>query len=272
MISKMNGNKNLVILLTAVTVYSMALFSHLSFEKPLIIISKQDSSVNFNEDFLRIFSIGNKKLLSDVLWVQTLLDSDLEHYGKKDLGGWMFIRFMSISALDPLFYENYYYGGLYLSIVKDDIYGAAALYDKGLKIYPDDYNLNYNAGFNYYFEMGDYERGLPLLDKIKDHPKAPGQLVSIVNKLKLAMGMSIEIVYQLVEDRFKIATDPILKEKLHDELYSIRAEIDLECLNSGKEGCSRKDYSGNYYIYQNGKFSAGKKFKPYRLIDKIKKQ
>lgn len=268
MIYKMNGNKNLLVLFAAVATYSIALLSHRSFEKPLIKVSKQESSLNFNQDFLRIFSVGNKKLIADVLWVQTLLESDLEHYGRADLGNWMYLRFSTISVLDPKFYENYRYGGIYLSIVKDDVEGADKIFELGLKHYPDDFHLNYHAGFNAYFEMDDSIKGLKYLERIKDNPKASLIITSIVNKLKLANGLNIEDTYELVLTNYNETEDPVLKEKLGRDLYSIRAEIDLNCLNSNKTNCQRTDLEGNAYILKGNIFVAPKPFEPFRLKKK----
>jgi hypothetical protein len=269
MILKKLGNKNLTILVVALLIYALTLRVHLSFEKPLIKISQQDSSLNFNQDFLRIFSVGNKKLIADMLWVQTLLQSDLEHYKKSNLENWMFHRFMAISVLDEKFYENYFYGSLYLSIVKDDPLAASVLYERGLVYYPEDFNLNYNAGFNYYFELGEYSKGLVLLDKIKNHPKASKILLSVVNKLKLQTGVDINTVYNLVLERIKQSKDPELESKLREEAYSLKAEMDLDCLNNGKAHCDTKDFVGIYYVKRaDKKYYTSRPFNLYRLKKK----
>ncbi len=268
MISSKAGNKNLIVFLLAISFYGAALSLHRRFERPFLKITAQDSSINFNEDLLRIFSTGNKKLISDLIWVQTLLESDLEHYNKADMGNWMFLRFMTISVLDPLFYENYLYGGLYLSIVKDDLKGAAALYEKGMVHYPNDYNLIYNAGFNYYFELGDVENGLRLLDQIKDHPKSKGRIISVVNKLKRANGMELEDIYELVLLHYETTKDESLKLRLEDDLYSIRAEIDLKCLNQNGSNCSKKDSRGDFYVQRKNLYTTREPFVQYEIKKK----
>ena len=255
--------------MTALIVYGLTLVVHQSFQRPALTISKQDSSLNFNHDFLRIFSVGNKKLLSDIIWVQTLLESDTEHYKQSNFNNWMYLRFMTIAALDPLFYENYFYGALYLSIVKDDVKAAAVLYDKGLEKYPDDYDLTYNAGFNYYFEMGDYERGLKLLRRIKDHPKTPEPTKSVIHKLELATGTDIHHVFQLVLQRFDKTIEPVLRDKLSSDLYAIKAEIDLQCLNQNGQDCDRLDFEKVPYVKgANGIWKTVKPFALYRLKKK----
>ena len=58
-------------------------------EPPKFEVSKQPSAINIKNTFIRLFAIGNKRLISNVLWTQTLLESDLEHYNKRDLTSWM---------------------------------------------------------------------------------------------------------------------------------------------------------------------------------------
>lgn len=259
------SNLNFPLLASGIVLFSSSLWLHSTFEKPVLEISKQDSSINFNQDFLRIMSLGNKRLIADLIWIQTLLESDLEKYSKRGLGSWMYLRFLSISELDPLFYRNYIYGGLYLSIVKDDLEGAVAIYEKGLKYYPTDYDLNYNAGFNYYYELGLPEKGLPLLEKIMNSPKAPQFLPSIINKLKRETGTDLNTIFQLVFSQYEKEIDPALKERLWSDLYSIKAEMDLSCLNSSSENCSKIDFEGLPYINQSGIYTSRRPFKSYSI-------
>lgn len=269
MIPKLKSNHFLLV--PGLVFFGSAVFLHRQFERPQFHVSKQETAININSTFLRLLSVGNKRLLADLFWITTLLESDLEKYQRKDSGNWMFLRFRTISMLDPKFYQNYLYGGQYLSIVKDDLEGAAYIYEKGLQHYPDDFKLNLNAGFNYFFELGDYEKGLPLLDKIKDYPQAPVFLPSVVNKLKLETGYDTKSIYLLILERFEKTEDPYLKEKLRSDLYALKAEIDLECLNAGRSGCERRDFEGvPYQLGREGRFKAGREFHPYRLRKKKK--
>lgn len=264
MISQTKGNQFLLLLAGAV--YALTLSIHHGFEKPDLKISKQETAINVNNTFLQMLALGNKRFIADIFWILTLLESDLEKYKMKDAGDWMFIRFQTIANLDPQFYENYLYGGQYLSIVKDDLEGASVIYGRGLQYYPNDFALNLNAGFNYYFELGNYEAGLLLLDRIKDHPNAPVTLPSIVHKLKIETGQDPEAIFLLILDRYQKTKDEFLKTKLLSDLYSLRAEIDLDCLNSKREDCKRHDLEGYPYIQKaDGSFQARKEFQPYRL-------
>lgn len=234
-------------------------------EKPILELSKQETALNINNDILVFMSAGNKRLLTDLLWVQTLLESDTEHYKQRDLNNWLFLRFNSIALLDPKFYENYLFGGRYLAIIKDDLEGADIIYDKGLLYYPDDFSLNYNAGFLNYFEIGNFEKGLRYLTKVENHPRSPIFIKSIINKLKLETGVPLEKIFQLVLFDYETTTDETLKNKLRNDLYRIKAEIDLECLNAKRTGCERKDFFGDEYIFKAGRYKSKVDLKPYRL-------
>ncbi|MGZ3810010.1 MAG: hypothetical protein ACXVCE_18140, partial [Bacteriovorax sp.] len=82
-----------------------AYFVNINNEKPLMFISKQDQSINVNTSLITYVNLGLKRLISSSLWISTIIESDIEHYKKKDLNSWMFLRFNSIAELEPDFYE-----------------------------------------------------------------------------------------------------------------------------------------------------------------------
>jgi tetratricopeptide (TPR) repeat protein len=239
-------------------------------EPPTIEVSKQDSALNIKNTYLKLFALGNKRLITNILWIQTLLESDLEHYSKRDLNSWMYLRFSAIADLEPNFYQNYYYGGLFLGIVKDDLEGAIDIYERGLKIFPQDYKLRYNAGFTYYFEMGDLKKGYYHLRQVLDHPDAPSFLKFIINKLKFENDRDFESAISLLEFNLSLTKDPVLVKKLKADLYALVAEKDLICLNSNSPNCSLKDYEGNPYVNRNNKWISIKKFDLYRIRSRRK--
>lgn len=241
-------------------------FLNTNLNKPIINLTKQDTAINIDKDLLNFVSAGNRRLVTDLLWVQTLLESDNEHYKKKDLNNWLFLRFNTIASLDPKFYENYLFGGQFLAIIKDDLEGAKIIYEKGISHYPEDYLLNYNAGFLNYFERNDPAEGLKYLEKIEHHPRAPIFIRSIINKLKAATGTDLKTIFQLVLHHYESTQDKALKRKLRADLYAIKAELDLKCLNEENNSkCDRMDLDGSAYIYQDGKYRAAKEFLPYSI-------
>lgn len=231
---------------------------------PALFISKQQSTLNINENFWMYFNLGQKRLISSLYWVNTILDSDVDHYKNKDLNSWMFLRFNTISLIEPKFYENYKFGGPYLSIVKDDLNGADIIYNKGLTQYPEDYSLLLNSGFHYYFEQRNLEKAYPILLKLKKNPKTPQYIISALARIESNKGNLEDSFIILKEYQSRFRDDTVIYDKINEQLYSIKAEMDLNCLNNNLSNCSRVDLDKNPYIQQNLKYKAPKKWVPYR--------
>lgn len=250
----------LVIILTL----SGALIISIKNEKPIVFVSKQQSTLNINENFWLYFNLGQKRLISSLYWIATILDSDVDHYKSKDLNSWMFIRFNTISLLEPRFYENYNFGGPYLSIIKDDLVGADILYEKGLKYYPDDYELLLNSGFHYYFEQHNLDKAYPILEKLKSMPKTPQYMISSLARIESERGNLTDSFLILKEHQQRFEPGSIIYNKINEQLYSIKAEADLDCLNSHLKNCSKVDLEGHSYILQKSKYVAPRPWFQYR--------
>ncbi len=237
---------------------------------PPIKISKQQDAVNIDDQVFFFFNLGNKRLLSDIFWVQTLIESDYDHYKSRDLNSWMYLRFRTITRLDPLFREAYLYGGRYLSVVKDDLLGASEIYDEGIKHYPDDYDLNFNAGIHFYTEMDEQQKAVGLLSKIMYHDRAPTYLPSLIARLKVETGQKEGALLLLNEALFRTEKNTPIYERMKKNINQLQTEIDLNCLNSGKKDCRKVDFLGNRYLWSNSqrKWIAKKKLKKFKLFKK----
>jgi hypothetical protein len=264
MILKTKG-KSYIFIVAGMLFFLLALYFHSNSQKPQINITKQDSALNFNTNLLKIFLIGNKRLLSDIFWIQTMLESDMEKYKNRDLGNWLYLRFLTISILDENFYENYQYGGMYLSIIKDDLEGAADIYDRGLLIFPNDFKLNYQAGFNSYIEMGNYEKGLNYLKKIENHPDTPEIVKFIIKKLEFETNHDFDTILIFLKTSLASTKSPHLINKLQGDIFSLTTERDLECLNQKQANCSLQNIDNQPYLFKNGTWYSPIDYIPYRI-------
>ena len=234
-------------------------------KKPALSITQQKKAINLESNFLKITSVGHRRLISSFLWIETLLNSDLNHYEEGDLKDWMYLRFNTITDLDPYFYEAYLYGGIYLSIIKDDERAASKIYSKGMIAFPNDFYLLLNASFHYYYELNDIDKSLELLSKIYDHPKAPSYLPSLYARLKSTKGdlkSALALVYSFYQNA---PEDSAVKNSYAHKAYAIKAEIDLNCLNKNLDNCEKVDFFGKPYLKEDGKFYAQEEWKPFKI-------
>ena len=265
----MKSSRLVIFSVLAFLFFTLAAALSLSTSKQAINIDKQSSAVNFSTDLIRFSLAGYKRLSADILWITTLLESDTDHYKNKDLNNWMYMRFSSILELDPKFLIGYQFGAQYLSIIKDDLLGAEKIFEKGLSIYPDNYFLNYNAGFLYAFELNKPAKAIKSYERILGHRRAPAFLPSLISKLRYKEHNDLHLVFELVQENLRNTKDELMKARLQTDLYAIKAEIDLKCLNDGETSCSQNDYEGAPYLFRDGRYHAQKAFKPYRLNDSL---
>ena len=264
-------------ILLIITLLSSANLVRSRIEKPIFKISKQQSAFNLNAQIVDTFSLGYKRMITSFIWISTILESDHEHYQAKDSNSWMFLRFNLISRLDPKFYENYAFGGQYLSIIKDDDIGAKIIFDKGLSFYPDDYQLLLMTSFHYYFELKDFQNAIKLYKKLITYPQVPKHIVSFYAKI-ISKENTNEEAFQILLGLYeKNKHIEVFEKKYRESLYAIRAEIDLRCLNSKVENlnlCRKFDFYNEPYILVNGQYiskTPWKKFKIYKDLTIEKK-
>lgn len=242
----------------------MAIFTNAKIEKPLMFISKQDSSLNFNNNLYVYFNLGLKRFISSSIWISTILESDIEHYKTKDLNSWMYLRFNSIAQLEPKFLENYRFGGVYLSIIKDDIVGASELYRQGLAVYPNDYSLLKNASFHFYFEAKNLEAAYPLFKRLQMVDSKNTFTKTTLSRIEANKG-NLEQAFELLSEyQSRYPKETMIGKKIFEFRYSIKAEMDLNCLNQHRTDCSKLDLEDSPYALENGAFKAARPWEPYR--------
>lgn len=171
----------------------------LTYKKPY----NPESYTTLDSNFVKIISFGNYRFISSFIWAKTLLDADIEHVSPGERS-WLYYRFKLISDLDATFYENYLHGGVYLSIIKDDLEGAAEIFEKGLSFYPNDFQLLYNAAFNYHFQLRNFDLSLKYYKRIQSLPNRPSfrilpTLIKQAEERLSSKGTFLSILYQKLD-------------------------------------------------------------------------
>lgn len=179
--------------------------------------------------------LGMKRLASSLLWIWTLLHADHEHYRGKEYHSFLYQKFYFISLLDPLFLENYQYGGQFLSIIKDDLKAAERLFQLGLTHYPVDYFLNYHLAFLYFHEQKSYAQAIPLLATILKHhrKRAPPYLDLLMASLLLKTdplqeeegqrkALQQQLLRFLEESLAQTAQDPVFQQRYRERIEQVK--------------------------------------------------
>lgn len=210
---------------------SFSYFNHNLAPHPFF-LDKQQSAHNFKSKYLSKISLGNNNLIASILWITTMIESDIEHYKNKDNNSWMYHRFNTITDLNPYFYHAYKVGGLYLSVIKDDDLGAKDIFGKGIKIYPDDIDLNYYFGFHAQFELNDPTLAVTHYEKVLQNPKGMERfkflLPSIVAKLKSGLGDKEGALKLLLQMKEKFKDNKPMHDRFNSKITALLGQKEFK--------------------------------------------
>lgn len=202
---------------------------------------------------IKYFTLGYNDMISGMLWIRLLQDIDFCEGGRVQEGdfvlpskneldktkgvlerpikpsrchkGWAYQMLNTISEVHPTFKLAYDPGATYLSVIVDDREGARLMFEKGLQKYPEDWMINFKAGYHYLWEIQDARRSAVLLDKA-GKTGAPPIVVALAAALYNRTGQA-QLAKVILEDALAknptgIAADRI-KIRL-EEVHKILAE------------------------------------------------
>lgn len=168
------------------------------------------------------FSFGYQMSIADSLWIRALQDFDYcENVLGKNLcegNGWLAKMLDSITNLAPDYQLVYRTGGLALTILVSDYPGASKIFDKGVKIFPNDQQLLYRAGYHAMFEEKNNEKAAGLFTAAAKNG-APEWLYSLAVRLYSDGGRK-ELALKLYEQLKVDGTSDALLERMKKKIES----------------------------------------------------
>lgn len=199
------------------------------------------------------WTFGYNETAADSLWLRVIQDFSVCENAKDGVAhataeasaasdaikskcsrGWVFKMLDAITDLAPNWKMPYSLGAIMLSVVVDDRVGATMIFDKGLKQFPMDYNLNYRAAYHYMWEEKAPEKAAPLLLRAAQVGGASwlyalaGKMYSEAGQAELAKGVLENALQETKEG------DPG-RVRIEKRLSEIEAKIRKESLKKKQE-------------------------------------
>lgn len=131
------------------------------------------------------FVFGYGPLVADLLWIRSLQDfatCENKEKGEPCRNAWLFQMLDRVTDFDPKFRLVYLFGATSLSLWVEDDEGAAALFEKGIVNYPDDWIIPYRGAYHYIYEMKNEVRAAELL-KMAGRNGAPNWTFALATRL-----------------------------------------------------------------------------------------
>lgn len=170
------------------------------------------------------FTFGHKDITADFFWIRAIQDFDYcDQQIAKNLcvgKGWLYRMLNAITDLSPKFRMPYATGAVALSVMVSDVQGAAQIFDKGVKEFPNDWPILYRAAYHYLYEVKDKKKAADLFIRAGRNGAPPwvyslaGGLYNESNERASAEAVLQEII--------KMEVDPVIIKRLEEKLANLR--------------------------------------------------
>ncbi|HWG57482.1 MAG TPA: hypothetical protein VN661_00385 [Candidatus Acidoferrales bacterium] len=179
-------------------------------------------------------SLGYDALLADVYWTRAVqLYGD--KVGKTHEGFDLLYPLLNIAtSLDPKLLPAYHFGAIFLSQTgiggagRPDL--AVKLVQRGIAANPEDWHLDLDLGFIYYWWLRDYSDAAKAYLAASKAPGGPSWL-SITAARMAQKGGSLEMSRMIWSQLYESSKDPRVRKNARDELTGLKALDDENHLN-----------------------------------------
>jgi tetratricopeptide (TPR) repeat protein len=217
--------------------------------------------------WLRLFSLGHREALADLIWMKALIYFGEELYHRGDVKH-LYAYTDAMLALDERFLAVYRWVSscaLYRTgeITADDARRAIAYLERAVRLFPDDGELLWDLGATYRFEL------VPLLEDTRERDEArrrgveylqaaalrgagPAWLV-LTNAAQLEKLGHTEQAIRHLEEAYATVYDPQVRASIERRLQELRSDASTEALKHavvGFEKARQRDFpysSGTLY-------------------------
>lgn len=167
------------------------------------------------------FHAGFKPQMADSFWLRAVQDFDHcsekikenECVGKSWLSQVLDLASVLDPKLEPVMYQT---GGLALTILISDYAGASSFFDKGVRIYPNNWQLQYTAAYHALYEEKNKAKAARLYMRAYENG-APSWVWQMATRLA-AEGGDTEYAQKILEDMIAQNKDEKIVARLKAKL------------------------------------------------------
>ncbi|HEX4004461.1 MAG TPA: hypothetical protein VHX36_17535 [Candidatus Acidoferrales bacterium] len=183
---------------------------------------------------IKKLSMGYDSLLADIYWTRAV-----QYYGSRltvqsrdfDL---LWPLLDVTTTLDPKLIVAYRFGAIFLSeplagADRTDL--AVELVKRGIEANPDNWRLNNDLGFLYYWRMRDFPDAASAYLAGSKKPGAPIWMGVMAARIS-TLGGSIDTSRMIWSEIYESTQDPAVRKKAADELDALRAQDDEQHLDA----------------------------------------
>ncbi len=206
-------------------------------------LAQQQELLVTSGPLLKKLSLGYDSLLADIYWTRAV-----QYYGarigKRDANFDSLAPLLEISTtLDPRLIIAYRFGGIFLSEPRPMGAGrtdlAIDLVKRGIAANPNDWRLDYDLGYLYYWRQKDYTDSSAAFLAASKVPNAPLSLKVIAARVA-EKGGSIDTSRVIFSQLYESTSDPAVRKAISRQLRALKAEDDIAHLDETIDAFRRR--------------------------------
>lgn len=209
--------------------------------------SKRDFEEGFgwNPDLFRILTFGHSPVAVDILLMKFLQEDRLAHVKDGEHAG-AFFSIDLASDIDRRFYDLYFSGANYLTVVRNDNDGAIRILNKAtdfiekdLPFYSEEFRQRFWTrpwrvylvkGYVSLFELRKIEDSARAYQKLADYSDVPMHLRNLGHSMSTYSGM-LEVAHRTLLILMDQAKDDLQKERLMEKVKDVEVNHYLYSIN-----------------------------------------
>jgi tetratricopeptide (TPR) repeat protein len=195
---------------------------------------RQDELMLQSGSMLKKMSLGYDSLLADIYWTRAV-----QYYGDNALTPGATFKLLwplldITTTLDPRLTAAYRFGAIFLSepppigAGRPDL--AIELIQRGIAANPDDWQMNANLGFLYYWHLKDYGKSAAAYLKGSENPKAPGWLGMMAARVAMK-GDGTDTSKMIWAEIYNTTPNPAIRKSALEHLQGLQALEDVQELD-----------------------------------------
>ncbi len=193
-------------------------------------------------EVLRVIGAGHLGLLADLWWVQTIHQVGIAVNAAQSRDIYFFADL--VTELDPKFYQVYPFAALSIpfNLGRENWQNgeeSSRLLEKGLREFPDVYQLKFLRAYNTLFFAKDYQAAAAQLEQLSKDPKAPAMVAQLATRVYAQAGQ-FDAARALAESLAASSTDDESRQFFDHRLLEIEQEkifqeLDLKALEFSRK-------------------------------------
>jgi hypothetical protein len=183
---------------------------------------------------IKTMSLGYESLLGDIYWTRTV-----QYYGARfATQGATFPLLWPLlditTTLDPQMIIAYRFGAIFLSesgtggAGRPDL--AVELVKRGIRSNPNDWHLDMDLGFLYYWRLRDYQSSASAFLDGSNKPNGPPWMKVMAARVA-QKGGSLDTARMIWSEIYESNKDPKIRQRALETLRGLKAEEDMQQLN-----------------------------------------